>query len=284
LNASRGGYGRGMLQRLGALVLALGVAQFAFAQASADGAISLPEPAARAAPSAPAPLHWAQVNANVADATGDDEESMPPPLDPLEPVNRVVLELNQHLDDWVVRPIARGYQAVLPAPVRTAVGNVFGNLADAWTGANNLLQGKPHDAAVDASRFLMNSSFGLGGLFDIASDFGLQKHKEDFGQTLGRWGVPGGPYLVLPLFGPSNLRDVVGVVGADWKANPFRLLPDPGARNAITITRLADGRARLLSADRMLDAISIDRYLFVRDAYLQRRQSQIWDGESPPRR
>jgi len=210
-----------------------------------------------------------------------DDLEMPPVNDPLETLNRRVLEFNQTLDDWVIRPSARAYETVLPTPVRQMVSNVFGNVGDAWTGVNNLLQGKVRDAGVDALRVVVNTTIGLGGLADVASDFGLQRHKEDFGQTLGRWGVPPGPYLVLPLFGPSNLRDSVATFGADLPANPFRQLPDPGARNAITVTRLLDARAKVLSADKMLDGIAIDRYLFIRDAYLQRRESQIWDGDTP---
>lgn len=213
----------------------------------------------------------------------DDDFNATPVNDPLEPINRVTLEFNQQLDDWVIRPTAKAYEAAVPPPVRQAVSNVFGNVGDLWSATNNLLQGKPRDAGSDALRFAINSTFGLGGVADLASDFGLPKHKEDFGQTLGRWGFPEGPYLVLPLFGPSTLRDAVGTFAGDLQANPFRALPDPGARNAITATRLVDARARLLSGDRLFDEISIDRYLFIRDAYRQRRESQIWDGDPPPR-
>jgi len=213
----------------------------------------------------------------------DDDFNIPPVNDPLEPLNRVTLEFNQQLDDWLIRPAAKGYDAAIPPPVRLIIGNVFGNVGDLWSATNNLLQGKPRDAGSDALRFAINTTFGLVGVADLASDFGLPKHKEDFGQTLGRWGVPEGPYVVLPLFGPSSLRDAVGTFAGDLQANPFRTLPDPGARNAITATRLVDARARLLSGDRLFDEISIDRYLFIRDAYLQRRESQIWDGDPPPR-
>jgi phospholipid-binding lipoprotein MlaA len=212
-----------------------------------------------------------------------DDFSIPPVNDPLEPLNRVTLEFNQQLDDWLIRPAAKGYDAAVPPPVRLIIGNVFGNVGDLWSATNNLLQGKPSDAGSDALRFAINTTFGLVGVADLASDFGLPKHKEDFGQTLGRWGLPAGPYVVLPLFGPSSLRDAVGTFAGDVQANPFRTFPDPGARNAITATRLVDARARLLSGDRLFDEISIDRYLFIRDAYLQRRESQIWDGDPPPR-
>ena len=213
----------------------------------------------------------------------DDDFSIPPVNDPFESINRVTLEFNQQLDDWLIRPAAKGYEPVVPPPVRLVIGNVFGNVGDLWTATNNLLQGKPRDAGSDALRFVINTTFGLAGIVDLASEFGLPKHKEDFGQTLGRWGLPEGPYVVLPLFGPSSLRDVVGTFAGDLQANPFRALPDPGARNAITATRLVDARARLLSGDQLFNEISIDRYLFIRDAYLQRRESQIWDGDPPPR-
>ena len=139
----------------------------------------------------------------------DDDFNTPPVNDPLEQINRVTLEFNQQLDDWLIRPAAKGYDTVVPPPVRLIIGNVFGNVGDLWTATNNLLQGKPRDAGSDALRFAINTTFGLGGIADLASDFGLPKHKEDFGQTLGRWGLPEGPYLVLPLFGPGSLRDAV---------------------------------------------------------------------------
>lgn len=227
----------------------------------------------------PAPT---RVEREVEFEAGDDDFSVPTVNDPFEPINRVTLEFNQQLDDWLIRPAAKGYEAAVPPPIRMIIGNLFGNVGDLWTATNNLLQGKPRDAGSDVLRFAINTTFGLGGIADLASDFGLPKHKEDFGQTLGRWGVAEGPYLVLPLFGPGSLRDAVGTVAGDLQANPFRALPDPGARNAIMATRLVDARSRLLSGDRLFDEISIDRYLFIRDAYLQRRESQIWDGDPPP--
>jgi phospholipid-binding lipoprotein MlaA len=237
------------------------------------------------------PVSLAQTNVEpttpIQEAVGlqasDDDFDVPPVNDPFEPINRVTLEFNQQLDDWLIRPAAKGYDTVVPPPVRLIIGNVFGNVGDLWAATNNLLQGKPGDAGSDALRFAINTTFGLGGIADLASDFGLPKHKEDFGQTLGRWGLPEGPYLVLPLFGPGSVRDAVGTIAGDLQANPFRALPDPGARNAIMTTRLVDARARVLSGDRLFNEISIDRYLFVRDAYLQRRESQIWDGDPPPR-
>ena len=246
--------------------------------AVAARAQGLPEPTTEAIP-----LAATDIDKTVDLEAFDDEFSGPPVNDPLEPINRVTLEFNQQLDVWLIRPAAKGYETVVPPPVRLIIGNVFGNVGDLWTATNNLLQGKPLDAASDLLRFAINSTFGLAGVADLASEFGLPKHKEDFGQTLGRWGIPEGPYLVLPLFGPGSLRDAVGTLAGDLQANPFQTLPDPGTRNAIMAIRLVDARSRLLSGDQLFNEISIDRYLFIRDAYLQRRRSQVWDGDPPPR-
>jgi len=200
--------------------------------------------------------------------------------DPLEPINRFTFAVNLKADEWAIKPVAQAYKAVIPTPVRTGVQNVFGNIADLWTGANNLMQGKVLEAKTDATRVVINSTVGVVGLVDFASDWGYQKHKEDFGQTLGAWGVPAGPYIVLPLLGPSTLRDSVAQIGVDAHASPFRYLADPGARNSITAVRLTDSRSRLLDREKALQGIALDQYLFVRDAYLQRRQAQVLDGRS----
>lgn len=210
-----------------------------------------------------------------------DRPDSPTGADPLEPVNRVTFAVNLKADQWVIKPVAQAYQTVTPTPVRSAIRNVFGNLGDLWTSANNVMQGKFREGRTDATRFLINSSVGVAGLMDFASDWGYQKHKEDFGQTLGVWGVPAGPYIVLPLLGPSTLRDSVALIGVDHHASPFRYLADPGARNAVSTVRLTDSRARLLDREKALQGIALDQYLFVRDAYLQRRQSQVLDGNGP---
>lgn len=200
--------------------------------------------------------------------------------DPLEPINRFTFAVNLKADEWAIKPAAQAYRAVIPTPVRTGVQNVFGNIADLWTGANNLMQGKINEAKTDATRVVINSTIGVVGVVDFASDWGYQKHKEDFGQTLGAWGVPAGPYIVLPLLGPSTLRDSVAQIGVDVHASPFRYLADPGARNSITAVRLTDSRSRLLDREKALQGVALDQYLFVRDAYLQRRQAQVLDGRS----
>jgi phospholipid-binding lipoprotein MlaA len=200
--------------------------------------------------------------------------------DPLEPINRFTFAVNLKADEWAIKPVAQAYKTVIPTLVRTGVQNVFGNVADIWTSANNLMQGKVREAGTDATRVVINSTIGVVGLVDFASDWGYQKHKEDFGQTLGVWGVPAGPYVVLPLLGPSTLRDSFAQIGVDVHASPFRYLADPGARNSITAVRLTDSRSRLLDREKALQGIALDQYLCVRDAYMQRRQAQVLDGRS----
>ena len=201
--------------------------------------------------------------------------------DPFEPVNRQVFKFNDTVDQYAIKPVAQGYKAVVPDPVRTAVGNFFSNLGDVWSGVNNLLQAKPGAAAESFFRFAFNSTFGILGFIDIASEAGIEKHKEDFGQTLGRWGVPAGPYLILPIFGPSTLRDAPSLV-VDISADPVSNVNDIAWRNSLTATRLVDLRASILDAEKVINEASLDKYSFVRNAWLQRRQNQVYDG-NPPR-
>lgn len=200
------------------------------------------------------------------------------PDDPLEGYNRAMFSFNEQVDKVVLKPAAQVYEAVLPSPVRTGVGNVLGNLADPWIGLNNLLQGKVAEAMSDFMRFAFNSTWGLLGLLDIASEAGLPKHDEDLGQTLGRWGVGEGAYIVLPLFGPRTVRDAVALP-VDVMANePFRIDHVP-TRNTVTATRVVHGRSVLLGADRTLEEAALDRYAFVRDFYLQQRRYKVSDGK-----
>ncbi len=204
------------------------------------------------------------------------------PKDPLEGFNRAMFALNEGIDTVVARPLAKGYETVVPLPGRTVVGNVFSNLSDPWIGVNNLLQGKFREGASDFGRFLLNSTAGILGAMDVASEIGLDKHEEDFGQTLGRWGVPDGPFLVVPLFGPKTLRDGIGTI-ADGYADPvYYLVDDVPLRNSIYGLRFVNNRALLLPADRVLEEAGLDKYSFVRDSYLQRRRNLIFDG-MPPR-
>ncbi|MGO4328535.1 VacJ family lipoprotein [Cupriavidus sp. 2TAF22] len=200
------------------------------------------------------------------------------PSDPLEPVNRAVFAFNDHLDQYVAAPIAKGYKAVTPSPVRTAVSNVYSNLSDVGNFANNLLQGKGVAASESLMRVAINSVFGIGGLIDIATPAGLQKHSQDFGLTLGAWGVPAGPYVVLPLFGPSTGRDGVGLLADHWLA-PVSYL-DPAWRNSATDTAIVNGRTNVLGATDLLSLAALDKYTFVRDAYLQRRNYLLSDGKT----
>jgi len=200
-------------------------------------------------------------------------------IDPFESFNRGVWAFNEAIDGAMLKPLAQFYDRYTPEVFRLIAGNVLSNLLDPYIAVNNLLQGKPGAAASDVGRFLLNSTFGFFGFGDPASDIGLRKHREDFGQTLGVWGVPTGPYLVLPVFGPSNLRDGVGF-GVDYVVGIENRFANVGLRNTLTGVGLLESRARLLPAERML-AEALDRYLLVRDGYLQRRRSLVYDGEPP---
>ena len=204
-------------------------------------------------------------------------------IDPFERINRAVFSFNETADQYVIKPIAEGYQFILPEFVRTGVTNFFSNINDVLIAANNLLQGKPGNAASDIGRFFVNSTIGVLGLFDVATDMGLDKNREDFGQTLGVWGIGDGPYVVLPFFGPSNVRDTVGFVvdvETDFMINTNKLNSDE--KIAINGLRIINRRADLLDAGQLLEDAAFDKYSFLRDGYLQRRRSQIYDGEPPP--
>ncbi|WP_153162383.1 VacJ family lipoprotein [Zoogloea sp. 1C4] len=201
------------------------------------------------------------------------------PKDPLEPLNRATFSFNETADRYVMRPVAQVYD-LAPLPVKVGVGNFFGNLGDFWIGVNNLLQGKFVDGLSDGGRLLINSTIGIFGIFDIATEMGLEKHDEDLGQTLGRWGVGDGPYLVLPLLGPSNLRDTVGLVG-DLNVDPIWGVEDIGERNRLTALRFINRRAQLLGADTTADQAALDKYGYMRSFYIQYRRSQVYDGRPP---
>ena len=207
-------------------------------------------------------------------ATGKD------PRDPLEPFNRGVYQFNETVDKYVLKPVAQGYQFVLPQPVRTGVGNFFSNINDVTIFANNLLQGKFVPALDDFARIVINTTIGLLGILDVASEAGIPKHEEDFGQTLGVWGVGDGPFIMLPFFGPSNARDTVGRVG-DLGTDVLTYVDPTGTRNALWGTRIVDRRAQLLDASKVFDAAALDPYEFLRDAYIQRRRNLIYDGKPP---
>lgn len=203
------------------------------------------------------------------------------PRDPLEPLNRGIYQFNDTVDKAVMKPVAQGYRAVLPNPVRTGVGNFFSNIDDALIAVNNLLQFKFTHAASDVGRLLTNTTIGIGGLFDVATGWGLEKHNEDFGQTLGYWGIGDGPFLMLPFLGPSNVRDSVGLA-VYYQLDPVWNLNHIPTRNTLSALRVLDRRARLLDAEKVLDEAALDPYTFLRDAYIQQRRNLVHDG-NPPR-
>jgi phospholipid-binding lipoprotein MlaA len=202
------------------------------------------------------------------------------PNDPIEGFNRAIFSFNEGLDNVVLRPVAKGYDAVMPNPVKTGVSNFFGNIADVFIGVNNVLQGKVRDGFSDFGRVAVNSTVGLLGVIDWASDWGMDKHEEDFGQTFGRWGAAPGAYVVLPLFGPRDVRDVFGLA-VDMYADPVSNVEDVPARNTAVAIRLISDRAALLPADKVIEEAALDKYSYIRDAYLQRRRNLVFDGRPP---
>ena len=206
--------------------------------------------------------------------------SGPNPKDPWEPMNRRVAGFNDALDENVVQPVARTYRDNTPNVVQTGVRNFFNNLSDVWSTINNGLQLKGRDTAESFMRVLVNTTVGIYGLIDVATPIGLERHPEDFGQTLGRWGVPDGPYVVLPLFGPSTLRDTASLP-ADMTQDPVRRHDQVDQRNAAWAWRTVQRRGDLLKTSELLGEASLDKYSFTRDAYLQYRRTQIYDGNPP---
>jgi len=202
------------------------------------------------------------------------------PRDPMEGFNRSMYKFNEGLDNAVLKPIAKGYKAITPAPVDNGITNFFGNIGDVVSAVNNLLQFKLTRAASDVSRVLINSTIGLLGFMDVASNMNIPKYGEDFGQTLGTWGVSPGPYIVLPFFGPSNGRDSVGLV-VDWYTDPVTYLEPESHRLWTRAIRVVDTRADLLGASNVLEEAALDPYEFTRDAYLQKRQNDVYDGNPP---
>ncbi|HEY0634250.1 MAG TPA: VacJ family lipoprotein [Gammaproteobacteria bacterium] len=216
-------------------------------------------------------------------ASGCASVSTPPPEhDPYERFNRSVYRFNDTLDRAVLKPVAQGYEKVMPQPVDDSVSNFFSNLDDVTVTLNDLLQGKFHQATSDLSRLVWNTTLGIGGLFDVATHFGLPKHNEDFGQTLGAWGVESGPYLVLPFFGPSTFRDTAALP-VDWVSEPlYHYYPlDKNGYWQLKGLYYIDQRAGLLRASRLMEQAALDEYVFMREAFLQRRQSLVYDGNPP---
>lgn len=195
--------------------------------------------------------------------------------DPWEGFNRVVFKFNDTLDTYALKPLAQGYQYVTPQFLEDGIHNMYRNFGDVRNLANNILQAKPEAAGVDTARLLMNTIIGVGGFFDVGTKMGLQRSSEDFGQTLGRWGVSSGPYVVLPLLGPSTVRDTVALY-PDSFTEPYRYINDVPSRNSVTGLEIIDKRASLLSAEKLITG---DKYIFIRNAYLQSREFKVKDGQ-----
>lgn len=200
--------------------------------------------------------------------------------DPLEPWNRGVYGFNDALDRAILKPAATAYQDYVPSMVRKGVGNFFSNLEDAWTTVNSTLQLKGRAAGESFTRLWVNTFFGLGGLLDVATEMRIPRHNEDFGQTLGYWGVGPGPYLVLPLLGPSTLRDTAALP-IDWAGDPLSQQDNVRLRNSLFVLGQLDNRAGLLKQEALMEGATFDRYVLIRDAYLQYRRHLVYDGDPP---
>ncbi len=209
----------------------------------------------------------------------DDLEEETDP-DPYEAYNRQVYRFNNAIDRAVVKPVAKAYRTVTPDFVERGVANFFRNLAEPTTMVNDLLQGKGKQFWSDSGRFVVNTTVGVVGLFDVAKHVGLEKHNEDFGQTLAKWGAQDSPYFVLPFFGPRTIRDSFGLLG-DWFTDPITYIKDNTVRYSVRALAVVDIRAQLLTASKVLEQASDDEYLFVREAYLQKRRQLIYDGNPP---
>ncbi len=218
--------------------------------------------------------------ATVAPATAATAAPPANPADPWEAWNRKVYAFNDAVDGAVVKPLATAYRDVVPQLLRTGVSNFFGNIGDAWSAANHLLQGKATSGVEMGWRFMTNTVIGLAGVLDPATEMGLQRRSEDFGQTLGAWGVGPGPFVMLPLLGPSTLRDSAGLL-VDRQASASRLAGTDAGSYGVTTLEVLSLRASLLGATGLLDQVALDRYSFLRDAYLQRRLDAVYDGAAP---
>jgi len=213
--------------------------------------------------------------------TGCASNSAKNPADPLEPVNRRIYQFNDTFDKAILKPISQGYTVVMPTFGQTMVANFFANLDDVVVTANDLLQFKLTQGLADGTRFVLNSTIGVLGLFDIATMLDLKKHHEDFGQTLGKWGLASGPYIVIPFLGPSSLRDGVGLY-ADSYSSPLYQIQHIPTRNQAQIVKVISLRAKLLDQEKILKEAMLDPYYFIRDTYLLHRKNRVYDG-NPPR-
>jgi phospholipid-binding lipoprotein MlaA len=204
----------------------------------------------------------------------------PDKRDPLESFNRGMFSFNDGVDRVVFKPVAKGYQAVVPETVRRGVGNFFNNLADVWSAINNGLQARAEETGDSIGRVMVNTTLGLGGVIDIASDLGIDRHSTNFGATLGRWGLRPGPYMVLPLLGPATLREVAALP-VDQQGSLVTHVPDEATRTGLTVLNVVDLRAQYLRAGDVVNGAALDRYTFTREAYLQRQRNADYDGNPP---
>lgn len=202
------------------------------------------------------------------------------PRDPYEGLNRALFAVNEVVDKIAAKPVAQAYEKIVPLPLKAGAGNFFGNVGDLWIGLNSALQGKFSDAGVDFGRLIVNSTVGIFGLFDVASELGLEKHEEDSGQTMAVWGIGDGGYLFVPLIGPRTVRDTLGWT-IDSYFDPVWRLEPISSRNSAVAIRFIDIRASLLPSDKVVEEAALDKYAYIRDAYLQRRRNQIFDGRPP---
>jgi phospholipid-binding lipoprotein MlaA len=200
--------------------------------------------------------------------------------DPLESFNRGMFDFNTGVDRVVLKPVAKGYQAVVPQWARRGVGNFFNNLGDVWSAINNGLQARGQETGDSIGRVMVNTTLGLGGIIDVASDLGIDRHSTNFGSTLGRWGVYPGPYIVLPLLGPATLREVAALP-VDQQGNMITHVPDEATRTGLTVLNVVDLRAQYLRAGEVVNGAALDRYTFTREAYLQRQRNADYDGNPP---
>jgi phospholipid-binding lipoprotein MlaA len=207
--------------------------------------------------------------------------AVPSKVDPLEPMNRALYQVHDVLDTNIVKPVAEGYVSVVPQFMRTGFANVFNNIDDLFSAVNGLLQGKLDKAGNDLGRVMINTMFGLGGIIDVAADLDIERGNEDFGQTFAVWGFPQGPYLFIPLFGPTTFRDGAGVI-VRIALGPVGYVPNVPVRNSIYGVGYVDLRSQALESGSLVDTAALDRYIFIRNAYLQRRRYLIYDGKPPP--
>jgi|TARA_B100000959_G_scaffold5948_1_gene6090 phospholipid-binding lipoprotein MlaA len=217
---------------------------------------------------------------NRLDSSPDTDILLPDPRDPLELINREIFTFNLYLDQWLVEPIARGYVNHIPSPIRTGIRNVLNNLMEPLGLVNNLLQGKPENAANNLRRLIINSTIGFYGIIDVASTLGIEDTHEDFGQTLAFLGVPDGPYLVIPLFGSSTARDLAGRLIHTQFTDPLMAIDDSDLRLGTLTLREIENRASVLGTEKILE-LQLDPYLFMRESYLQKRLNEIYDGDPP---